>query len=219
MDHDERPHESGDGHGTRRPQLLALSVLFPVALLALSLLISSGNALGSTNVLKNGGFEDGTSYWYPSYGITFTTSTLHVRSGDGAASLVRDDTIGEIWILQDMSVVPGATYTLTGWVYQNEPNVDQACLRIRWRGSDWLDTEQWCAPGQADYYRPFTSEPVMAPPDAITARVLALADIGESGMQEPVYFDDLSFTSSLDPTPAPAGTPFHVPLVLKHYPL
>lgn len=217
MDGHAQGHQSEEGRTPRRIPLLALCLLCLTTLLVLSVLLSTHRALAAANLIANPGFEDGIGNWQPLLGITFTTSTQHVRSGDWAAALSKSGTTGLIWIFQDVSVVAGATYTLTGWVYQNDPKFDQACLRIRWRGSDWLNTQQWCVASPADYFRPITSEAVIAPVGAITARVMAVADISEANPSIPVYFDDLCFTSSLDPPPTPMGTPFYVPMVVKNY--
>lgn len=216
MDRHEQDQQSEGGHGAGKPHLLALCLLSLTALLALSVLLASYSALGSTNLLSNPGFENGTSHWYPSYGITFTTSTLHVHSGQWAASLIKTDTGGEIRIFQDVSVVAGAAYTLTGWIYDDDAKYDQVCLRIRWRASDWLGAVQDCLEGEYDFYRPITLSSVIAPPDAVTARIMAVADISTVSPQEPVYFDDLSFTSNIPPTPTPMA--FYLPLVVKSYP-
>jgi hypothetical protein len=115
-----------------------------------------------------------------------------------------------------VSVVPSATYTLTGWVYMDDANFAQACLRIRWRDTEGLDSVQTCLDGQNDYYRPITLGSVIPPSDTVTARIMAVGDISEPNPPSPVYFDDLSFTSNIPPTPTPMA--FYVPLVVKNYP-
>lgn len=216
MNGHERDQQSEDDHKTRRPRLLALCLLIPLTLLTLSVLLASQSALGSTNLLSNGGFESGTSDWQPSYGISFTTSISPVRSGQWAASLIMTHTTGEISIRQDVSVVPSATYTLTGWVYMDDSYFTNACLRISWRDTEELDSVQTCLDGQNDFYRPITLGSVIPPSDTVTARIMAVAEIGTTGPQEPVYFDDLSFTSDIPPTPTPIA--FYVPLVVRNYP-
>ena len=224
MDGHAQGHQSEEGHMPRKFHLLALCLLCLTGFLTLSVLLASQGALGSTNLLENPGFESGTADWYPSSDITFTTSTLHVHSGQWAAALNKGGTTWQIWIWQDVSVVPSAAYTVTGWVYENDPNFDKACLRITWRGSTWLDSVEDCLDGDYDFYRPITLASVIAPPDAVTARIKAVAYIGAADPSIPVYFDDLSLTSSVPPTPtpttapAPTGTPFYVPMVVKNYP-
>jgi hypothetical protein len=218
MDGHAQGHQSEEDHMPRKVHLLALCLLCLTGFLTLSVLLASQGALGSTNPLQNPGFESGTADWYPSPDITFITSTLHVHSGQWAASLNKTVTSGQIWIWQDVSVVPSATYTVTGWVYEDDPNFDKSCLRIAWPGSTWVGSVEACLDGDYGSYRPITLASVIAPPDAATARIWAVAYIGEAVPSIPVYFDDLSLTSSVPPTPTPMGTPFYVPMVVKNYP-
>jgi len=217
MNGHERDQQSEDDHNTRRPRLLALCLLIPLALLTLSVLLASQSALGSTNLLSNGGFESGTRGWqsFPP-AATFITVTEPVTSGTWAASLNKGGTIGEICIFQDVEVQAEATYTLTGWVYMDDANFAQACLRISWRGTEELDSVQTCLYGRNDFYRPITLESVIPPSDTVTARIMAVGDISEPNPSNPVYFDDLSFTSNIPPTPTPIA--FYVPLVVKNHP-
>lgn len=218
MNGHERDQPSGDGHKTRKPQLVAISLLVPLALLTLSALLASQSALGSTNLLSNEGFEDGTTDWVNSPHTTFITVTEPVTQGAWAASLNESGAVEEIYIFQDVDVEAGATYTLTGWVYMNDDKFNEACLRIRWRGSVWIDRVQTCLEGKYGSYRPITVGSIIAPTDAMTARIMALASIRDAP-DEPVYFDDLTFTSNIEPTPTPTpmGTPYYVPLVVKSY--
>jgi hypothetical protein len=218
MDGHAQGHQSEEGHMPRKSHLLALCLLCLTGFLTLSVLLASQGALGSTNLLQNPGFESGTADWYPLTGITFTTSTLHVHSGQWAAELNKSGTMGEIWIWQNVSVVPSAAYTVTGWVYEDDPKFDKSCLRITWPGSTSSDSVEACLGGDYGDYRPITLASVIAPTDAVTARIWVVADIGEPNPSIPVYFDDLSLTSSVLPTPTPVGTPFYVPMVVKNYP-
>jgi hypothetical protein len=202
-----------------KPLLLGSSLL--LALLVVFLLLASGGALGSTDLLTNGGFEDGTTGWSRFPGDTiFVTVADPVHSGEWAASLNRSGVTGDIWIRQDVSVVAEEHYILTGWVYNNEPSFNRVCLRIRWPGHPSLDVQS-CVDGLASYYRPITVSST-SPPGATTARIMAMAEVGSVNPPHPVYFDDLSFTSNVDPTPIPTPTPrpfsVFVPLVLKSYP-
>jgi hypothetical protein len=210
-----------DGHAMRRPLLLGLSLLFPFVLLLFSLLLASQSALGSAELLSNGGFEDGTTGWYRSHeDVSFVTVTHPVHSGEWAASLNRGDLTGDIWIYQDVGVVAGGTYTLTGWAYMNDPSFDQVCLRIAWLPPS-SPAVQRCLDIVAPDYRPITVGPNVAPMDAVTARITARAKIGTSNPPSPVHFDDLSFTSNVSATPVPSPSgpvSFYMPLVLKNYP-
>jgi len=60
-----------------------------------------------------------------------------VRSGEWAASLKKKVGAGFIYIYQDVAVVGGFRYRLSGWVYNYKdiPIEDWAVLRIEWRDS------------------------------------------------------------------------------------
>jgi hypothetical protein len=165
----------------------------------LSLATASNRTLGADDLLSNGDFEAGTSGWNVSYAATMVTVTAPVHSGNWAAGLNRSDTTGEIRIYQDVSVLPGATYTLTGKVYKNEPSFHHALLRIEWWNSQWPDFDSSRITDDNDYYRPITVGPVIAPPGASKARISAVAEIRTSPPDNPIYFDDLSLTSSMTP--------------------
>jgi hypothetical protein len=206
----ELPHNRGD-RGSRKGRLAALMVGSSLASTALSLLLAFTTALGQqTDYLNNGGFEEGTSGWTVSLDATFVTVTTPVRSGSWAASLGDCGSAGEINIRQDVPIFPGATYTLTGWVYSDEPDFRYVCLRL-----DWLpggsETSQECLTDDNDFYRPLTVGPVMAPSSATKARISALAEVRDENPSSPAYFDDLTLTCSLTPR-------LHVPLLFKNYP-
>jgi len=214
-------HEQGqrtkEGHAASRPLLLGLGLLFPLVLLMLSLILASQCAVGSTSLLTNGGFEDGTTGWTRSPGdAIFVTVADPVHSGAWAASLNRKHVSGEIWIYQNVDVVAGTSYTLTGWAYSVESGFLEVCLRIKWLESQYPDVESSCLDGLAAYYRPITLSAVTAPPDATTARIIAVAEIADPSPPKPVYFDDLSLTSNIPSTPTPI--PCYVPLVVNDYP-
>jgi hypothetical protein len=176
---------------------------------ALSFFLTLKTALGwDQNLLQNGGFEQGTSGWGASYGATFITVTDPVSSGNWAAAL--SDTTGEIYIQQEVDIVPGATYTLTGWIYKKGPGFNEACLGIEWVESGSPDLQE-CVSGDNNYYRPVTVSIAAAPSDASSAMIVARADIRPTNLIIPVYFDELSLTSNM----TRIG---FLPLSLKNYP-
>jgi hypothetical protein len=211
MDDHGTGQQSGGGGRSKRCRFLTLAVVLSLAPVAVSFFFALNTALAwDQNLLQNGGFEQGTSGWGVSPGATFITVTEPVSSGNWAAALKRSDTTGWIWIYQDVVVVPGATYTLTGWIYNNEPRFDEACLRIEWVGSGSPDVQK-CLFGNNAFYRAITVGPVSAPPDASKARIKALADIRTANPPNPLYFDELRLTSNM----MPIG---FLPLSLKSYP-
>jgi len=212
MDGRERSHHTDGGQRSGKSRFLTIAIASGLATLLLSLFLTT--ALGQDNLLSTGGFEDGTSSWNTSYGATFVTVTQPVSSGLWAASLYRGGTTGEIWIYQDVPLEPSATYTLTGWALKNDSHFDSVCLYIEWPGSAAPPSDD-CLYSDSDYYRPMTVGPTLPPSDASVARIKAVADIFGANPPSPVYFDELSFTSDIPPTPTPA---LYIPLLFKNYP-
>jgi hypothetical protein len=205
----EPPHDRGDRR-LRMGRFAALIVASSVASIVFFLLLSLATALGQTDHLINGGFEEGTSGWTASSETSFVTVTTPVSSGNWAASLSDLDANYDISIYQDVPVFPGATYTLTGWVYNNEPGFYRVCLRVEWPPPVGGDSEG-CLKGEADFYRPLTVGPVVAPSSVDVARISAVAEIRVPNPPTPVYFDEISLTCSLTPR-------LYLPLLPKHYP-
>jgi len=211
MDDHGAGQQSGGGGRSKRCLVLTLAVVLGLAPVALSFFLNLDTALGwDQNLLQNGGFEQGTSGWRASYWATFITVTEPVTSGNWAAALNRSDTTGEIYIQQEVDIVPGATYTLTGWIYKNEPGFDEACLRIEWLESGSPDLQE-CLSNDSAFYRPITVGPTEAPEHASRAKIRATADIRIPTHTNPIYFDELRLTSNM----MPIG---FLPLSLKNYP-
>jgi hypothetical protein len=204
----ELPHDRGDRR-SRKGRLAALIVASSVASIVLSLLLASTDALGQTDHLINGGFEEGTAGWTVSSDATFVTVTTPVSSGSWAASLSDRGSNYEIHIYQDVPIFSGATYTLTGWAYNDEPGFHSVCLRLEWLPPAPGDGE-YCLTKEADFYRPLTVGPLVAPSNATGARISAVAEIREPDPPSPVYFDEISLTCSLTPR-------LFTPLVLRSY--
>jgi hypothetical protein len=191
-------------------RLAASIVASSVASIVFSLILSFATALGQTDRLINGGFEAGTSGWTASSDTSFVTVTTPVSSGNWAASLSDLDTDYDIYIYQQVPVFPGATYTLTGWAYNNEPDFYRVCLRVHWPPPVEDDREE-CLDGEADFYQPLTVGPLVAPANVDVATIIALAEIRLPDPPSPIYFDEISLTCSLTPR-------LYVPLVSKNYP-
>jgi hypothetical protein len=207
MDDHEGGQQSGSGPRRSRRLVLSLALALAVAPVALSLFLTLQRVYAYGPFLANGGFEDGTVGWHNSYGSTFVTVTSPVWSGNWAASLTRSDTAGEIDIHQDVRVFAGSSYTLTGWIYENEAAISRVCLRIEWHDSQWPPQED-CLSGDVGYYRPITIAAVTAPPDTSTARIMVVAVLLDAAPPNPAYFDEILFTSNM----MPVG---YVPLVQK----
>ncbi len=205
----EPPYDRGDRR-MRKGRFPALIVASSVASIVLSLLLSFASALGQTDYLGNGGFEEGISGWTASSDTSFVTVTTPVSSGNWAASLSDLGADYDIYIYQEAPVFAGATYTLTGWVYNNEPGFYRVCLRVHWSPPVGYDSEE-CLNGEVDLYQPLTVGPLVAPSNVDVARIIAAAEIRLPAPPSPVYFDEISLTCSLTPRA-------YLPLVSKNYP-
>jgi hypothetical protein len=209
MDDHGAGQQSGGGGRSKRCRFLTLAVVLGLAPVALSFLLNLETAVGwDGNLLQNGGFEQGTSGWTASPGATFITVTNPVSSGNWAAAI--SGTTGLIWIDQDVAVVPGATYTLTGLIHKYEQKFREACLRIEWVASGSPDLQE-CFSDDISFYRPITVGPVAAPSNVTRAKIRATADIRTPTHTNPIYFDELALTSNM----MPIG---FIPLCLKNYP-
>jgi hypothetical protein len=190
-------------------RLAALIVASSVASIVFSLILSFATALGQTDHPINGGFEAGTSGWTASSNTSFFTVTTPVSSGNWAASLSDLGTDYNILIYQEMPVFPGATYTLTGWAYNNQPGFCRVCLRVHWTPPVEHDREG-CLDGEASVYQPLVVGPLVAPSNVDVATIIAVAEIRLPDPPSPVYFDEISLTCSLTPR-------LYVPLVSKRH--
>ena len=172
-------------------------------------------------LLENGGFEEGTEGWLADSPTTtqFITVTQPVHSGDRAASLKKKVGAGFIYIYQDVPVVGGGYYTLSGWIYnyKDRPIEDWAVLRIEWRDSSGeiarhVDSQKVYddEPGYHERRIPYNGgDSVQAPAAATIARIKCMAWVHDSNPATPVFFDDLSFT--------PQRWKVYLPLVVKNH--
>jgi len=192
-------------------------------LLARLLSPSPGRASDGSNLLQNPGFEEGSEAWLPDSPTTtqFITVTQPVHSGDWAASLNKIVGGGLIYIYQDVPVVGGGYYTLSGWAYnyKDNPIEDWAMLRIEWRDSsgeiappvDSLKVYDDEA-GYQERRIPYNGgDGVQAPAAATIARIECMAYVHDS--ETAVFFDEFTFALLALPTPTstPTSTPTFTP--------
>jgi len=207
-----------------RTSIAFLVMWVSLLLLALLLSPSPGRASSGSNLLQNPGFEEGTNSWLPDHSFTDFITVTHpypVHLGEWAASLNRTEhgLGGEIYIYQDVPVLGGQPYSLSGWAYKNDSAFNCVKLRIEWRdaasqpvGNDeeshpLTDDEDayhlLCIPRECD------GTGVPAPPNAVKARIEGVAIVVSPNPQTPIFFDDLSFTFQ--------GSKVYLPLVVKNY--
>ncbi len=207
-----------------KSRALVASLIVWVCSLVLAALLSpsSGRASGDSNLLQNPGFEENTKGWSksPLDAIFVVTNTPeYVHSGTWAASLNRTDGPGgEIYIYQDVPVVGGGCYTLSGWAYKNDPRFSRVKLRIEWKNAALQtvrDDESDLIMDDEDVYhllcipRECNGDGALAPNNAVKARIECVAHIQEPNPEAPVFFDEFRFTFQ--------GSKVYLPLVVKNY--
>ncbi len=169
----------------------------------------------SNGLIVNGGFESiegGELVGWRTFGGTLLQAAEPVRDGLYAGCFV-SETASTKWLYQTVSVTPGAWYEMNGYVYDNDPGVAGALLRISWYESADASgsaistadsTVELVAP--EDAYRPLTTGPVQAPANAHSANARALLR-PQSAATARICVDDVSFASTNPPEPAPAASP------------
>jgi hypothetical protein len=133
----------------------------------------------SNGLLVNGGFEamsgDQLLAW-ETYGGDVAQVTSPVWSGDRAGAFY-SSTDSTKWIYQSVPVVASAWYTFSAYVYDDDPQVDSAFLRVAWYASGdgsgsaitSADSTESLQQPDAGYHQLSTSS-VQAPPEAHSAK-------------------------------------------------
>lgn len=172
-----------------------------------SLAPNAADSVGET--LVNAGFEaaggDGAPLGWAKFGGALSTSDAPVRSGARAARY-ESDTASTKWFYQVVAVDPGAAYEFSAWIYDNDPAVLSASLRVSWYASTDGGGPQLATSdsGQtlgspADGYRLLTTGGVVAPGDARSARLrVMLAPVAAAPAT--IFVDDASFAPAALPT-------------------
>jgi hypothetical protein len=208
--------------------VVALSLIALIIIPVAQALNGFAAAAADDELLENGGFESGESFWQ-TYGgdLTIICSCEYhdyVRSGGFAARFTLEPNRLESWIYQDLdrdSFVPGQTYNLTGYyLAEEDPNIGRIFLRIYWydeKGNEISHHEDSSTATSDDHtYRPLSiprppdiPDPVLAPLNASRARIEAGVTRLDVTQSVTVYFDDLSFTGPTDTTPPSMPTNVH----------
>ena len=172
------------------------------ALFALDLLDVRGSEL-----LPNGGFEDGTDGWSVAGDGQLQAVPSPVHSGSTAASFSTDQWQGAPRVYQLVPVQPQQEYDFEGWVFLSDPAVEKVFLRIFWLDSgsgvigDSTSTAQLT--GTVPEYR-FISMVELSPPGTSSARVAVVVQPTGPFV---IYLDDFSLQGPASPSPTAAPTP------------
>jgi hypothetical protein len=137
--------------------------------------------------------------WHEGRKARHRRETSTVRSG-GAAIAHYPDSLGFAWpalsmIFQDVSVVPGAGYELSGWCHKNDGLGNRTRLRIEWRDSLHRIIGAGSSPeliADSAGWRRLTTGSHYAPGGATFARLCLLVE-GSGGR---AVWDDIDFSAS-----------------------
>jgi hypothetical protein len=191
---------------------IVLFALIIGTLLSASLFLSRSAQAQGLNLLTNPGFETGTtSGWSVNFSTaTFSVVTTTVHAGSYAASLTSNSNSIKFISQTVTGIVPGSSYSFSGYGYINDANTQRIYLRLAWypttdcSGGQLSTTFDTNAVTTVGSYQPLTATARIAPATAACARIRASLD-PVTATAATAFFDDLSFT--LDPTPTPTFTP------------
>lgn len=159
-------------------------------------------APAGTELLQNPGFEDATGgipdYW-EKWGGTLEQTPANVHSGSYAGVLTTTTANGLKYVNQVVTVTGGANYQFSGWVLENDLNLSEAFLRVRWytstegSGSAISSNDSTATLVTDDpSYRSLTTGIMQAPAIANSARACFYVRVA-TGAAGVAYFDDASF--------------------------
>ena len=205
-----------------------LALLDPPALIRISaatfgllaaLWFAGANRTGGSELLANGGFEQGSSGWSLTNGVLDTVGSP-VHSGVAAGRFAGSGQPTTQFAYQFIDVQPAQTYELSGWVAASGDAVSGAFLRISWfdtSGQPVLQDDSLGLPQRDGNFYPLTTGARVSPAAARSART-SLYVLGSPGTPFEVHLDDFAFSGpaaipppppTLPPptTPPPAVTP------------
>jgi hypothetical protein len=169
----------------------------------------AGSPTPSHGLLVNGGFEaeeGGRPLGWRTDGGALTRASAPVRSGRFSGEFA-SHTESTKWLFQAVRVRSNAWYRLDAYVYQRDPQVDAALLRISWyltadgSGSAVATVDSLSQLDEPEArYRHLTTGIVQAPFGVQSASVRVLLR-PRSSAAAVLYIDDVSLTAISAPTP------------------
>jgi hypothetical protein len=166
----------------------------------------------SHGLLINGSFEavdeEGNIVGWRKHGGVLSRVDGTALSGRSAAGFYSASDSTK-WMFQTVGVVPGHWYDAQAFIKHAHPHVESVLVRISWyrsvdgSGSALIDADSGVLDTSGTEYRPLSTGPVQAPPDAHSANVRILLR-PRSSVSATIYVDDVSFVEASAP-PAGAG--------------
>ncbi len=195
-----------------RPSLIRLAAVICASVAAI--ILARHHDAGASELLANGGFEEGTAGWSTNAGqLDSVTSPLH--GGSQAARFSGSGQPTTQFAYQLINVHPASTYELSGWVAASSSGVGRVFLRVSWfdaGGSLVLSADSpWLAQPDGAFH-PLATGGMVSPVAARQARVSILIQADSAFT---VHLDDFAFSGStfVPPPPSPSPEPTTPPQI------
>lgn len=178
-----------------------------------ALLLAGSTPTGGSELLVNGGFEQGSSGWSYLGGdfseLNAVGAPVHGGSRSGRFSGSGQPTTQVAY--QFVDVQPGQSYELSGWVAASGGAVSAVFLRISWfdgSGQTVLQDDSLGLAQRDGNFYPLTTGPRASPAAARSART-SLYVLGNPQSPFEVHLDDFAFSgpAAVPPPPPPITTP------------
>lgn len=193
-----------------RPAAIAFGLIATLAL--------AGSSAGASELLANGGFEQGSLGWsFLGGNLTeLDAVSAPVHGGELAGRFAGSGQPTTQFVYQSMNVQPNQSYELSGWAAASGDAINGAFLRISWfdsGGAPVLHDDSLGLPVPDGSFHLLTTGQRVSPAAARLARA-SLYILANSNTPFTVHLDDFAFTGpAVVPPPVPTPTSTPVPAV------
>lgn len=161
------------------------------------------------NLLTNGGFELDLTSWSTGGTAFFSTHPINVISGDYSGKIGYTTATGKKVFYQNIQVISGRNYLLTGYVFKNDSNISQIGLGIRNNGGSmastaWDISNSTLTSANSSLWQ-FLSFSTRVPANVSVLGVNLLVNFSNSNATTS-YFDNIRFVELPDNNPPSAIT-------------
>jgi hypothetical protein len=173
-----------------------------------ALLLAGAARTGGSELLANGGFEQGSSGWSLTSGLLETVGSP-VHSGVSAGRFSGSGQPTTQIAYQFVDVQPAQTYELSGWIAASGDAVSGVFLRISWfdaNGQPVLQDDSLGLAQRDGNFYPLTTGARVSPAAARSART-SLYILGNPGTPFEVHLDDFAFSGPAAIPPPPPTLP------------
>lgn len=183
---------------------ILLCVLLLAAALATVRLLTPVSA---SQLLENGGFEEGTHAWAASGGLE-TVCGQGIAVEGGCSALLTAQVAGSTMLRHTtVFIEPGATYTLSADVLKNDARAELVYLYVAWRDvhGNEIEHDQSELSQDRPTFQHLSTGPIQTRPDAVSAAVSVYLLSSGSGAQ--VYVDNVRLDGNAPPSWTPTSPP------------